>query len=322
MQIKKFSPKDHKIKALVYGKSWTWKTTFWGTAQNALFASAENWLLSIANKDISYVDIKTLNDLIEIRDYLKKWEHKFETLVIDSITEISEIIKADIQRNTKRNMQLQDWWVLAQKIEWIIKDIKEIDINVIVVAQELIEKDEDKFARIVPSLNGKSSTKIAYYMDVVGYMWFDKDDNRIMYTWRSAKLLTKDRTWLLGDNAPLDFEEWRELVSTMNIWEEKIVFDEKTNIEEIPEVLVETEPKKIVPEKKQVEPKSFDKITPDQIKEVEEIWSKVVDKKQISKEEGEELLKKSLNNTCKKKKLVDLSTTQAAAFIKILKEKI
>jgi hypothetical protein len=44
-----------------------------------------------------------------LRDFLKNQEHDFETLVIDSITEISDIIKIQIEKRTGRKMQIQDW---------------------------------------------------------------------------------------------------------------------------------------------------------------------------------------------------------------------
>jgi hypothetical protein len=47
--------------------------------------------------------------LIDLKNFLEKQEHNFETLVIDSITEISDIIKNGIEKRNKRKMQLQDW---------------------------------------------------------------------------------------------------------------------------------------------------------------------------------------------------------------------
>ena len=55
MQIKQFRPESHKIKALIYGASGSGKTTFSGTAKNALFLSAEGGLLSIADKSVDAV---------------------------------------------------------------------------------------------------------------------------------------------------------------------------------------------------------------------------------------------------------------------------
>jgi len=224
MEIKTFSPKSHKIKALIYGPSWSWKTSFGWSAENVLFASAENWLLSIADKQVAFTEIKSLDDLFELRDFLSKWEHDFKTLCIDSITEISDMIKRGIEKKTWKTMQIQDWGELWNKIEGVIRDIKEIDINVIVIAQEMVEKDSDKIQRIVPSLYWKSSTKIAYYMDIVGYMYVDKEWKRTIITNTSEKLVTKDRTWKIWNDETLNFEHWVDLVSKIALWEEKILY--------------------------------------------------------------------------------------------------
>lgn len=231
MEIKIFTPRDHKIKALIYWPSGSWKTSFWWTAKNVIFASSENWLLPLAGKNIPYVEIKSLQDLIDLKVFLENEKHNFETLVIDSITEISDIIKNGIEKRNKRKMQLQDWWELASQIEAIIKDIKNIDINVIVIAQELNINDEEKIQRIVPSLNGKSSTKICYYMDVVGYIYVDKTWKRTMITEQNDKLLTKDRTWKIWNSNELDFEVWRKLVNDLEVWEEKILYKTKSSEE-------------------------------------------------------------------------------------------
>lgn len=224
MEIKKFSPKSHKIKALIYWPSWVGKTSFWGTAENVLFASAENWLLSIAEKQVAYSEIKSLDDLIELKNFLETQEHNFETLVIDSITEISDTIKRKIEESNWRMMQIQDWWELWNKIESIIRDIKEIDINVIVIAQEQYDKDSDKIQKIVPSLYWKSATKIAYYMDIVWYMYIDKNWSRKIITNSNEKLLTKDRTWKIWNDESLNFEHWKELVNSLALWDEEVLY--------------------------------------------------------------------------------------------------
>jgi len=97
MEIKKFKPQDHKVKAVVYGASGVGKTTFAGTAPKAIFASAENGLLSIADKGVDFVEIKSLRDLLDLRVFLSK-KNDYQTLVIDSISEINDILKADIEK--------------------------------------------------------------------------------------------------------------------------------------------------------------------------------------------------------------------------------
>jgi len=248
MEIKQFKPSSHKIKALIYWPSGVGKTTFGGTAKDVLFASAENWLLSVADKNVSFVEIKTLSDLQGLNNYLRTKEHNFKTLVIDSITEISDLIKSGIEKRTGRQMQIQDWGQLGSDIEKIIKEIKDIDINVIVIAQEMIEKDSDKVQRIVPSLYGKSATKISYYMDIVGYLYVDKNGKRTIITNPGEKLVTKDRTNKIGNDETVDFEKWVELVSNIEVGESKVTEKILTPEEELAEqreMMLETYTKSI-----------------------------------------------------------------------------
>lgn len=289
MEIKTFSPKNHKIKALIYWPSWSWKTSFWGTAEKVLFASAENWLLSIADKEVPYTEIKSLEDLEELRDFLKNQKHEFETLVIDSITEISDIIKMQIEKKAWRKMQIQDWWELSSKIEWIIKDIKDIDINVIVIAQELNITDEDKIQKIVPSLNWKSSTKICYYMDIVWYIYVDKSWKRTLITNSSDKLLTKDRTKKIWNNTELDFEVWKKLVNDMAIWEEKVLYKTMT-AEELKQIKdkEKAEAKKIKENdeknKEEEERKKFEEKQQNNFSKLFEIFTNIENKEEFEKQ--------------------------------------
>ena len=224
LEIKTFVPRSHKIKCLIYGASGTWKTTFWWTAENVIFASSENWLLSIADKKVAMANIQTLENLQELRDFLKNEEHQFETLVIDSITDINNIIKESIEKKVGRQMQIKERWELWNKIKQILSDIKNIDMNVIIIAQEQYEKDDQAIQKIIPSLNWKLATEICYFMDIVWYIHIDNKGKRTLITAPSEKLLTKDRTWKIWNDTELDFEEWKTLVNKISLDEEEILF--------------------------------------------------------------------------------------------------
>lgn len=223
LQIKQFAPTTHKIKAVVYAGPGSGKTTFGGTCPKPIFASAEGGLLSIAHLAPAYAEIKTLQDLAELLAFLRKGGHGFESVVIDSITEISEIIKADIEKRTGKAMQIQDFGTLAKKIRDILRGFRDLDMHVLFIAQEKVEKDGDKIERVMPSLNGKSADEIAYFMDVVGYLTIDPGtQERKVITNPSPKLITKDRTGQIGNNTEPDFSVWVEAVKGL-----QVVVDEK-----------------------------------------------------------------------------------------------
>ena len=225
MEIKKFKPTSHKIKALIYGASWSGKTSFWSTANNVIYASAEAWLLSVGNKEIDYADIKSMQDLRDLLLYLKNQKHNYETVVIDSISEINDIIKAEIEKAKWRALQLQDWAVVAKQIEWILREFRSLDMHVLFIAQEQEINDEGRISKIVPSLNWKSATKIAYFMDIVWHMEVLATGEHAIETLSSPKLLSKDRTGLIWNTTWTDFQVWISKLAEIEIWEEKTVVE-------------------------------------------------------------------------------------------------
>lgn len=234
MEIKTFTPEDHKIKALIYGASGAGKTVFAGTAKNAIYASAEGGLLSIADKKPDFVDIKSLKDLTDLYFFLLREDHKYKTVVIDSITEINEIIKIEIEKKIGRAMQIQDWGDLSKKIRDIFRKFRDLPMNVILVAQEMYINDEDKIKKIVPSMNGKAATEVAYFMDVVGYLHVEADGTRWVECESNKKFLTKDRSSKIGNGAPMDFAEWQKRVGQIKTAHQKVKvdFEAKTEAQE------------------------------------------------------------------------------------------
>lgn len=233
MEIKIFKPQDHKIKTVIYWTSWAWKTVFWATAPNPIFASAEQGLLSVADKDIPYVDIKTIKDLKDLKDFLKNEKHNYQSIIIDSITEINEIIKSWIEEKNWRSMQLQDWGTLSKKIDSILRWFKDLDMHTIFIAQEQYIQDENKITKIVPSLNWKTATKIAYYMDIVWYISINKAWKRTLTTSANQKLLTKDRSNKIWNDTELDFSIWAKKIAQIKTSKEEVVsnfdVDKKNN---------------------------------------------------------------------------------------------
>lgn len=222
MQIKTFKPMDHKVKALIYGPSGAGKTVFAGSAKNALIASAEGGLLSIADKAPNFVDIKSLKDLKDLHAYLSKEKHEFETVIIDSISEINEIIKLEIEERTGKSMQLQDWGTLSKMIRDIFRKFRDLPMHVVLIAQEQNEKDEDRISKTVPSLNGKAATDVAYFMDICGYIHVENDGRRWIETGSNRRLATKDRSQKIGNDCPIDFEEWKKRVAEIETGEQEV----------------------------------------------------------------------------------------------------
>lgn len=124
-------------------------------------------MLSIAKKKVPYVKITSFAKLQEFLKFLQTQKHDYESVIIDSITEINDIIKMEIETRTGRSMQQNDWGDLAKKIELVFRGFRDLPMHTIFIAQESIEMDEGVVIKVIPSLNGKAATKICYFMDTV-----------------------------------------------------------------------------------------------------------------------------------------------------------
>lgn len=226
--IKTYSPQDQFIKAVIYGASGSGKTTFAVTAPKPIFASSEKGLMSIRQHKPAYAEINSLKDLQDMLAYLQTPWHGYETVIIDSITEINDIIKSEIEKRNKRNMQLADWGELSKQIKVIFRGFRDLPMHVIFIAQETTEKDEDKITKILPSLNGKAATEIAYYMDTVAYAYIDKAGVRKVITAPHNLYLTKDRTNVIQGGENQSFSDWvKEMKKEVKTGKEKTLFEQK-----------------------------------------------------------------------------------------------
>ena len=82
------------IKCLVYGQAGAGKTSLIKTLPNPVVLSAEAGLLSIADQDIPFIQIETIEQLQEAYLWLKDSEEskQFQSVALDSISEIAEVV--------------------------------------------------------------------------------------------------------------------------------------------------------------------------------------------------------------------------------------
>lgn len=239
--IKTYSPVDHKIKALIYGASGSGKTYFSGTAKNALYLSAENGLLSIKDKHPKFWEIKTFNDLQKAFLYLQNEEHGFETVVLDSLTEISDIVKRGIEKENGRTMQIQDWGTIKTKMVDLFRNFRDLPMHVVFIALDDRIVDEEKIHKIVPDLDGKGAVAaLPQFIDIVGYTHVEADGRYWIQTNGHKKYITKNRGNVIGDDCPPDFEIWKkrvqegyEIIPQKSAKEELRMFMDEMKIENI-----------------------------------------------------------------------------------------
>ena len=239
LEIKTFTNKDQKIKALIFGDSWCGKTSFWWTAMEdfrTLFISAEGWLASIrkgqpnwwtkkvSTKDPEVLQITKAEQIKELRKpgVLEKLTKPYDVIIIDSLTEISDNLRRDLKWE-KRFLDMQSWWVLADELKDVVIQIRDLNKHVIVICQEWYEKDKDwGIIKYIPNVDWSLKSKLSYYFDVVARITKLPGWERIVEINDSPLAPVKSRFACINDQTDMNLWTWIKLViedADTNEWE-------------------------------------------------------------------------------------------------------
>ena len=229
LEIKTFTNKDQKIKALIFGDSWCGKTSFWWTAMKdfrTLFISAEGWLASIrkgqpngwtkevSTKDPEVLQITKAEQIKELRKpwVLEKLAEPYDVIIIDSLTEISDNLRRDLKWE-KRFLDMQSWWVLADELKDVVIQIRDLNKHVIVICQETYEKDKDwGIIKYIPNVDWSLKNKLSYYFDVVARITKLPWGERIVEINDSPLAPVKSRFACINDQTDMNLWTWIKLV--------------------------------------------------------------------------------------------------------------
>lgn len=173
------------IKALIYGASGAGKTSLAATAPKPLIISAESGLLSLrpenikrihgenvewVNYDIPSVECKTFDKLGEIYQWLTESPDAlaYETIILDSVTDIAETVLANAKKEAKDPRQA--YGKLADDMLVILKSFRDLSTHNVVFLAKL-DKVKDEISGAVmfgPMMPGQQLSKqLPYLFDEV-----------------------------------------------------------------------------------------------------------------------------------------------------------
>jgi hypothetical protein len=165
------------IKALIMGPPKSGKTSFVATAPNVLVASCESGLMSIAHRDIAYVDINSWADIESLYlvlndDSMRKRAIKqlqvqgIDTIAIDTLDALQELLKRQILEEVgKDQMRKQDWGTLKERFAAMLKAFVALPMNVIFTVHMGHSTDSDDNVIYGPLLQGSIQNEVAGYVD-------------------------------------------------------------------------------------------------------------------------------------------------------------
>lgn len=199
------------VKCLVYGAAGIGKTTLCTTAPRPLIVSAEGGLLSLKGLDppIDVIEIKTEEDISEVLEYLekKKTQKKYDTICIDSLSDIAEVVLAE-QKATYTNKQ-QAYGEYNDIMMEIIKSFRDLKgYHVYMTAKRKRGAEEEQFC---PHITGATMlTNLPYLFDeVLALVLYEdgEDSYRVLQCKTTDDYEVKDRSGELKKYEKPDLEE-------------------------------------------------------------------------------------------------------------------
>lgn len=192
------------IKVVVYGHSGAGKTSLIPTLPNPIIISAESGLLSIQGSDIPYIEINSYESLMEAYSFIVNSQEAkgFDSIAIDSISEIGEVVLAHEKRVNKDGRAA--YGEMAVQVMEIMRSFRDVKGKHVYFSAKC-EKSQDETGRMLyaPSMPGaKLAQQIPYLVDEVFALRVEKDSEgnvqRALMCQTDGLWQAKDRSGKLG----------------------------------------------------------------------------------------------------------------------------
>ncbi len=188
------------VKVLVYGQAGAGKTSLIKTLPQPIVLSAEGGLLSIQDADLPFIEISDMETLREAYSWLTQSDEAkvFQSVALDSISEIAEVVLNAEKKATKDPRQAYD--AMQEQMADIIRAFRDLPGRHVYMSAKL-EKTQDEMGRVLyaPSMPGnKTGQALPYFFDEVLALRVEKDsDNNT----QRALMCDSDGLWLAKDRS-------------------------------------------------------------------------------------------------------------------------
>lgn len=203
MAIKVQSTADiqfHGVKCIIFGGPGVGKTRSIATAPKPIIISAEEGLLSLMEVDVPFIEVKSLDDLNEAYNFLKKDAGQtYKTIGLDSLSEIAEVLIA--QELPKHKDGRQAYAALAQAMIPMLKKFRDLKgVNTVFSCKKIDVKDEETGTVTIELLlpGNVLSYQVPYLVDELFYMDTDRKGVPFFQVKPSRKVFCKDRSGALN----------------------------------------------------------------------------------------------------------------------------
>lgn len=186
------------LKVLVYGHAGAGKTTLAASMPAPIIISAEGGLLSIKDAGLDYIEVNSMDSLREAFEYVSASGDKYQSVVLDSISEIGEVVL--IHEKSVNKDGRAAYGEMAVQMTSIIRAFRDMAGKHVLMTAK-VEKAQDESGRILysPSMPGaKVGQQLPYFFDEVLALRVEKDAEGVA---QRALMCDGDGIWLAKDRS-------------------------------------------------------------------------------------------------------------------------
>lgn len=157
---------NNGVKCCIYGGSGVGKTHLVSTAPNPIILSAENGLLSVRKYNLPYLQITSMDDLVEAHQLIQTPAYSgYHTVFFDSLTEIAEVCLADLK--SKNKDMRKAYGDVQESVLHIVRAFRDMPgKHVVMICKEEFIKLEDGSLKYGPMMPGnKLPQQVPFFFD-------------------------------------------------------------------------------------------------------------------------------------------------------------
>ncbi len=167
------------IKMMIYGQAGMFKTTTALSAPNPLLLDFDNGVKRVNMSHLEGVDIVQITSWNDVQQVLQEDLSPYRTIVVDTIGKMMDFIIS--HKCGTRQPQIRDWGGINQEFSGFVRNLSNLNKNIIFVAHRDTRKEGDDIV-FIPALREKSYNSIVTELDLLGYMEAKSENGRVKCT--------------------------------------------------------------------------------------------------------------------------------------------
>ena len=187
------------IKALVYGAAGAGKTSLSVTMPKPIIISAEGGLLSISDSKLPYIEVSSMESLMEAYSYVFGPEGgAYESVILDSISEVAEVVLSYEKTINKDGRAA--YGEMNVQMTSLIRAFRDLPGKHVLFTAKL-DKALDEAGRMLysPAMPGnKLAQSLPYFFDLVLPLRVEKDADGVV---QRALMTYPDGIWTAKDRS-------------------------------------------------------------------------------------------------------------------------